>query len=118
MTVRWAGTNPLFECPWLDSEMTIGDLTGICGRGRGRWSAKVSGCGGSTAGPDGALTNCGGTLGPGGATSGRDGNLYSTVRMKNNVPQYLSTKSYHYPVQYPRYDLVRVTHCRFASVGY
>ena len=27
MTVRWAGTNPLFECPWLDSEVLIGDLT-------------------------------------------------------------------------------------------
>ena len=27
MTVRWAGTNPLFECPWLDSEVPIGDLT-------------------------------------------------------------------------------------------
>ena len=27
VTVRWAGTNPLFECPWLDSEVPIGDLT-------------------------------------------------------------------------------------------
>ena len=27
VTVRWAGTNPLFECPWLDSEVMIGDLT-------------------------------------------------------------------------------------------
>ena len=27
VTVRWAGTNPLFECPWLDSEVQIGDLT-------------------------------------------------------------------------------------------
>ena len=37
VTVRWAGTNPLFECPWLDSEVQIGDLT--CGRGRGTWNA-------------------------------------------------------------------------------
>ena len=27
VTVRWAGTNPLFECPWPDSELPIGDLT-------------------------------------------------------------------------------------------
>ena len=28
VTVQWAGANPLFECPWSDSEVLIGDLTG------------------------------------------------------------------------------------------
>ena len=26
--VRWAGTNPLFETPWADSEVPVRDLTG------------------------------------------------------------------------------------------
>ena len=28
MRVRWAGTNPLFETPWADSEVPVRDLTG------------------------------------------------------------------------------------------
>ena len=39
VTVRWAGTNPLFECPWPDSELPIGDLTRdlrACARGMER----------------------------------------------------------------------------------
>ena len=42
MTVRWAGMNPLFECPWLKSEVPIRELTGdLRAKGAGHGAREV-----------------------------------------------------------------------------
>ena len=42
VTVRWAGVNPLFRCPWGDSTLAITEITPTYGSRRGRWRAVVS----------------------------------------------------------------------------